>query len=138
MMEAVIKVIEALAGQPWALVAVLGIGGIGYLISLLIKNTAVTTALASRISEGDVSKVILEIRADQVLNNEGRRKTLLKVEMIEQRLTAIEQDVEELRCTKYGCPNRAAAIAFLSASDKGVAETLMAKAVAEDAGKEVA
>lgn len=106
MMEAVIKVIEALAGQPWALVAVIGLAGIGYLISMLIKNTAITSALANRIGEGDVAGMVREIRTDQLLNNAVRQTQGEAITKIEKRLELIEQDVEELKCSRIGCHSR--------------------------------
>jgi hypothetical protein len=106
MMEAVIKVIEALAGQPWALVAVIGLAGIGYLISMLIKNTAITSALANRIGEGDVVAMVREIRTDQLLNNAVRQVQGEAITKIEKRLGLIEQDVEELKCSRVGCHSR--------------------------------
>lgn len=106
MMEAIIKVIEALAGQPWALVAVIGLAGIGYLISMLIKNTAITAALASRIGEGDVVAMVKDIRKDQLANNVVRQNQGEAITKIEQRLTLIESDVEELKCSRVGCHSR--------------------------------
>lgn len=106
MIEAIIKVIEALAGQPWALVAVIGLAGIGYLISLLIKNTTITSALATRIGDGDVASMVREIRTDQLLNNAVRQTQGEAITKIEKRLGLIESDVEELKCSRMGCQAR--------------------------------
>lgn len=106
MIEAIIKVIEALAGQPWALVAVIGLAGIGYLISLLIKNTTITSALATRIGDGDVVAMVSDIRKDQLANNVVRQTQGEAITKIEKRLELIEQDVEELKCSRVGCHSR--------------------------------
>ena len=106
MIDAVIKVIEALAGQPWALVAVIGLAGIGYLISMLIKNTAITSALAMRIGDGDVAATVREIRTDQLLNNAVRKVQGEAITKIEKRLELIEQDVEDLKCNRKECHDR--------------------------------
>ena len=106
MFEAIIKVIEALSNQPWALVALIGLAGIGYLISLLIKNTAITAALATRIGDGDVASMVREIRTDQLLNNAVRQTQGEAITKIEKRLELIEQDVEELKCNRVGCHSR--------------------------------
>ena len=100
------KIVEGFADQPWILAFLVVATGIGYLITLMIKNTTLTSAFASRISDGDVAGLVREIRTDQLLNNAVRATQGESIAKIEIRLGLIEKDVEELKCSRFGCLSR--------------------------------
>ena len=100
------KIIVAFADRPWILAFLLVSAGIGYLINLMIKNTTLTAAFASRIGDGDVAATVREIRVDQILHNEIRLAQGKSIACIEARLGLIEADVEDLKCRRIGCNSR--------------------------------
>ena len=100
------KIVTAFSNQPWILAFLIVAIGVGYLITLMIKNTTLTAAFASRISDGDVAGLVREIRTDQLLHNSIRLAQAEAISKIETRLGLIEEDVEELKCKRIGCNQR--------------------------------
>jgi hypothetical protein len=100
------KIVTAFSSQPWILAFLIVAIGMGYLITLMIKNTTLTSAFASRISDGDIAGLVREIRTDQLLNNAVRATQGESISKIEARLGLIEKDVEELKCSRLGCLSR--------------------------------
>lgn len=74
------------------IVLVLGLGII-YLLSLLLKSTALTQAIADRMDGDDTADVVREIRADQLRSNEERRNHGLQIVAIQGRLDHLERVV---------------------------------------------
>lgn len=73
------------------IVLVLG-GGVIYLLSLLIKNTAITQAIADRMEGSDeTAELIKAIRSDQLKSNEERKSQGLRIMAIEGRLDRLER-----------------------------------------------
>jgi uncharacterized protein (DUF2342 family) len=100
------KIVTAFSSQPWILAFLIVAAGVGYLITLVIKNTTLTSAFASRISDVDTAEIVKEIRNDQILHNSIRLAQADAITKIETRLGLIEQDVEELKCKRIGCNSR--------------------------------
>ena len=100
------QLIVSLAVNPWALLILVAIVGIGYLIYLLIKNNKITDAIASRIGDTDSAQIIKDIRIDQLQSNVERQEQSVTIERIEKRLDKVESDVDEIKCTDIKCPAR--------------------------------
>jgi predicted Holliday junction resolvase-like endonuclease len=100
------EIIGAFAGNPWILLILITIVGIGYLIHLLIKNNAITTAIASRIADTETAQIIKDIRKDQIESNVERQEQTVAIEKIEKRLDKVETEIESLRCTRVACASR--------------------------------
>ena len=81
-------------------VLVLGAGLI-YLLSLLIKNTAITQAIADRLEGNDqTAATVKAIREDQLKSNEERKSQGMQIVAIQGRLDNLERTVFSLarRC----------------------------------------
>jgi formate-dependent nitrite reductase membrane component NrfD len=101
MTELAKTLVTALADKPWALVAIIGIGGIGYLIAMLFKNTKVTEAIAGRISV-DHTSALIEI--NKGVTGIARNQILIRGDV-----EAMKIDIARLKdkaCTNVACPNR--------------------------------
>ena len=84
------------------IVLVLGAGLI-YLLSLLIKNTAITQAIADRMDGNDeTAKTIKAIREDQIKSNEERKAHGMQIVAIQGRLDNLERTVFSMvrRCNE--------------------------------------
>ena len=84
----------------WSLVTLFLMGGLIYFLINLIKNTELTKKIFTSMD------VVHEIRKDQILSNEERVQQGKQIKEIIQRVDAIEQDIEHIRCTRTGCNNR--------------------------------
>lgn len=95
-----ISTLAAMNPSTALVVLVLGIGLI-YLLSLLIKNTAITQAIADRMDGNDeTAETIKAIRADQLKSNEERKSQGQQIVAIQGRLDNLERTVFSLvrRC----------------------------------------
>lgn len=93
--------VVSLADRPWALVAIIGVGGFGYLVSMLLKNTKVTEAIAGRISV-DHTTALIEI--NKGVTGIARNQILIRGDV-----EAMKIDIARLKekaCTNIACPNR--------------------------------
>jgi threonine dehydrogenase-like Zn-dependent dehydrogenase len=101
MTELAKTLVTALADKPWALVAIIGIGGIGYLIAMLFKNTKVTEAIAGRISV-DHTSALIEI--NKGVTGIARNQVLIKSDVEAMKVDI--QNLKEKACVNVACPNR--------------------------------
>jgi len=94
-------IVEALADRPWALVAIIVAGGVGYLITLLLKNTKVTEAIAGRIAT-DHTEALIEI--NKGVTGIARNQILIRGDV-----DFLRSEVDDLKknlCKNAECPNR--------------------------------
>jgi hypothetical protein len=94
-------IVEALADRPWALVAIIVAGGVGYLITLLLKNTKVTEAIAGRIAT-DHTEALIEI--NKGVTGIARNQILIRGDVEQLKLDV--QRLKEKACGNAECPNR--------------------------------
>lgn len=76
------------------LIVLVLIVGVIYLLSLLLRNTRITEAIAAKVEHNEESAQILrEIRKDQVESNKERKEQGVRITAIEGRLDIVEKDV---------------------------------------------
>ena len=73
------------------IVLVLG-GGMIYLLSLLLKNTAITKLVAEKLASSDeTAQTIRDIRAGQIESNKERRELGIRIAAVEGRMDRLER-----------------------------------------------
>lgn len=124
MLELANKIVDSLTGTPWALVCLAGIALVCllvYRVGLSLKdNTAITNAIATKISGGthaDVVAAIGTVRAEMATRS-AQLEIQEKVDGMDSRLGRLESDtetrfkdleskIETKACQNSpGCPNR--------------------------------
>jgi len=97
MMELLGKVVTSLAGNPWALLVLVAIVGIGYLIHLLIKNNKITDAIANRISGEEITAEIAKVIDEKVGNTKELDAKLSTLTVIVEDIRKDQKESNRLR-----------------------------------------
>ena len=91
----------------WSLVSLAILGGVVYLLILLVKNTKLTEAVSKRLVDNTTAETVKLIREDQLKSNTERKAQGETIDKIDGRLTTLEAKVEKMACKNAEtCVNR--------------------------------
>ena len=78
-----------------------------YVVLNLSKNTELTKAIIS--PHAEMSKTIMDIRADQLVSNAERKEHGKRLDLVEEKIEDLQTDFHSFRCGIADvCPNRKA------------------------------